>query len=433
MTFLGRGVNPFNQALIGGGNGGFNPITEFGANLKYMGFAGPNSTQPLTGNNPPQVSIFSPNSTNGAVNYWTDFSKEGQATTPIYQSDFTTSVDGFIPTNCTLTFNESAGGESGWLKLAATAGTGSKWATRVIFTPGFVYRMKYRAFIPSTNTFCDNILVIGQAGDWYYNVLRENFPVNSIFEGGYTYLKSNNSSVRVQMFDNTNGNFEGTGEEVFIKDVIVEQLPGAAFGSVTLGSAPICSNSTRPTFIGGEIQTNGTANVISDDKVFPGLINGDLSGTWYFKINDLEGAGVTSLFKADASAVLNPQSRVTFYFDTGNRLVMNWQNNGTAQTRVFPVTVTRGTVSEVIVKSNGASYEAYQDGVSLGVPTNNNGNWYGDLNGANPLTISSFGRRHSITAVYDAWGYQYTAYVGGIVTTPEQDAEMTTYLNAQLV
>lgn len=338
-----------------------------------------------------------------------------------YESDFTTDIDGWNALNVTLDFNQTVGGEAGWLKLTCINGNAQHYATKTALNYGKNYKLTYKWYIPSSNTNIDSLYLIGHGGNWYTPepVLSQQGRLDQIntFEGN---INTNaNNAMRFQQLDNGATTNDSNGDVIYIKDVKAEQRSGTGFGQATNNAWPTWDSVERTW------DTDGVSDHLYDNVTFAQVNGGDLSGTFYFDLRDDEGTGVVSVMFAVANAVTSASERFHIYFDGNDKLVLTTTTSSSATIHTFPNTVTRDTKSIITLKSNGTGYTAYQDDTDLGTPTNNDGTWMGDLG---TLTMASYGRRHSSTAIYDQWGYGSSLYVN-VHSSLEQDIAIRSWIN----
>tara|TARA_R110000803_G_scaffold36811_16_gene79203 strand:+ start:8353 stop:9087 length:735 start_codon:yes stop_codon:yes gene_type:complete len=149
----------------------------------------------------------------------------------------------------------------------------------------------------------------------------------------------------------------------------------------------------------------------------------DLLGTWCIRFEDQEGTGVNS-FIIDAG--YSNTDRILLYFNTADQLLLTIKDTSVSTVLTFPNVVTRSSDSNIILKSNGTTYAASQNGVDLGVPlTNNNGKWYGDLRDLSTKSVIS---GNSTGATYFQNAYKSILYINRD-TTANEDTKVLTWLN----
>ena len=408
------------KRIIGNGGSAL-PQDVFGGNLKMLGYmrsqGDPFSLAESTLN---RYTFNSDFHIGGLIN------KVDETLTPLYSSNFTASVDGFVATsNCTLAFNQTVGGEGGWLKITAIGGVGNHYATKLI--TGLMYKShktSYKYYIESTNTYADSHNLIGHSGGFYLAdpIAYQQANLDTINSVESNHYGANSDYIRVAALDGGNSSYDGaSGDVIYIKDIIIESRSSPSFGQYINNAWP------QLQIANWLFTTDGISDRLEDDVYFAQNNGSDLLGTFYFKVRDDEGTGNIAVMFASSSSVLNATDRFTIYLDGSDKLVILTKNGGVDETHVFPNSVTRGTTSIFIIKSTGAGFEGYQDDTDLGVPTNNNGNWMGDVG---TLTYSALGRRNgATTAVYDAWGYIAFVYANR-ASTEIDDTQMKTWINA---
>lgn len=152
---------------------------------------------------------------------------------PFYESDFTTSLDGWTnPASMNNTYGLTQGGEDGCSAFVRAVNSGSALSSRTI-NPSFVLGAKYRfsakAFIPSSNTAVNSFWLRTNQG----NMLLAQWIVTSAdhdkwitVTNEFTFAWPNASTTSILLIPN-NGSASfngGMGDAIYIKDIRFERI-----------------------------------------------------------------------------------------------------------------------------------------------------------------------------------------------------------------
>jgi len=239
-------------------------------------------------------------------------------------------------------------------------------------------------------------------------------PFEFIFHAYYV-----GASLRWQLFDGIATQLNtGDGETFYLKNVVIDKLSTNA--SVR---QPVTAN--VPKLINGNtaLGTNGIAEFYEADE-FAALVENQSLGTYYMRFKDLEGPATHNVFFGLGGTTAN--DIVQFQLFTDNSLYLSVNVNGTWNFSVFPTKFTRSTDSTLIIKSNGSSYTAIQNGVDLGTPTNNTGQWHDAT--LTSLQIATIGKTPHTAAYYNN-EYTCIMYVKKI-TSASDDLSMISWMEA---
>ena len=394
------------------------PWSIYGSNLQALYIANANSFD----------DVYAPDSYTDTVNgsrsgseSWSWHNQANQnskvnTTANLYISNFSSGINswnGYGTTNLTGSEN-GIGGEDNWLKMTCNTNSSSAFrAGRNMNTnQGVPTKFVFKIYIPSSNSRVDGFqLLDGNAGmlhrfqqnwvDIKYDEVME-FEIN-------TARQTTNTAILIRMMDGSATTISNAlNDAIYVKGFVVSLLdvPNRAWQGTTSAIPDIISNRRSYDGIG---QFDNLNTLVVD-------IETDTEGSFTFQVEDKEGAGNILTFFNIANAETSPTERLMFYYDTNDDLIINTGISGVYTTHIFPTSVTRGTTSTIQIKSNGTSYEAFQDGVSLGTPTNNDGTWFGDLTG---LDRCSIGKRYAASTIYDNFALGYFQYVNRYTTTEE--------------
>ena len=264
----------------------------------------------------------------------------------VYTSNFAT-VDGWTPdSNTVLEADATYNNESGWLK-ATDQGTGAttKGMAKTFLTSGKFYRMRARVVVDDLNTIVDGFMFYTSS-----SVVRPEW--REIGAGEYEvdfHFHANNATLNLWMLDGGGASPNQAGEEVLVKDMIVDEVTGYHFIQTTNG------NKSEFTADGNYLDIDGVSNTYSSPTLFTG-ISTDLQGAFYFE--GIDDAGIGN----DCYQVTLSDGTVSNYILIGigssDDLILIRENAGTNTVNFG--SITRSALFTYLVGSKGSDYHAYK-------------------------------------------------------------------------
>lgn len=295
---------------------------------------------------------------------------QGKTLTPIYTSNFTASTDGFAISLglSTLTYNETIGGSSGWMKATLDATSGAHYFTKgaVAGWANKMLKITMKVYIPSTNTNVDGLGCVDvgiNVHNWTSSAANA-IPLDTVHEITY-YQFQTGQYLRIYGYDGAPGSFTGTGDVVYVKDIVFSTVAGYNFIQGVSARSGHWDNTN--------FRTNLDAiddKLIDHNQALAALIGSDTQGCMIVTARDNGGAG-TNWFPFTYSGSFTT-SYLVFGFDSVNKFTILLYEGGAINTIASTETYTgiRGSRFIILFQSTGSTYEVrIYDGTTVYTPT----------------------------------------------------------------